>query len=83
MSVTIDLSDEVMAGLEAEAARREVTVAELIAEAAAKLAAVHAPPALARESASGLSISGVGASGGRHGWARDIDAALADGFGRD
>lgn len=86
--MTIDLPDEVLAELQAKAARRGISVEDLIAESATELVAVHAPPALPRKIefdpvGERLSLSGVGASGGRHGWARDADEALAKGFGRD
>lgn len=78
MPVTIDLSDEVLASLEAEATRRGVTVAELIADAVAEFAAVPEPPVVPRK----FSLAGIGASGGTR-FARDADELLAEGFGKD
>ena len=76
MTLTIELSEDTLARLRAEAARRGVSVDGLIAELAATL-----PPNTGREQRK-LSFIGLGAStSGRR--ARDADDLLADGFGRD
>jgi len=75
MTVTVDLPDEALARLHAEASRRGVSIDLVIAELAAALPADLAP---ARQS---LSFIGLGSSSsGRS--ARDADELLADGFGR-
>lgn len=76
VTVTLDLSDEALSRLEAEAARRGVTVDVLVAELAAQLP---------RETDGGhrlLSFVGLGSSSSGRG-ARDADEMLADGFARD
>ena len=76
MTVTIELSDETLARLRAEAERRGVSIDLLIAELAETL-----PPEAAHEERT-LSFIGLGAStSGRR--ARDADDMLADGFGRN
>ena len=76
MNVTIDLPEDALARLEAEAKRRGVSVDSVIAELAEGLAA---------ERSAGLrafSLVGLGSStSGRY--ARDTHELLADGFGRD
>ncbi|MGQ0824888.1 MAG: hypothetical protein ACT4OX_07670 [Actinomycetota bacterium] len=77
MSVTVELPDEALARLQAEASRRGVTIDVIIAELAAALPA-EAPNAPKRK----LAFIGMGASSsGRV--ARDADEMLAEGFGRD
>lgn len=60
MSLTVDLPPDVLRRLEAEAARRGVTVDEVIAELAATLPGEQpAPPKRSRR----LSFVGIGSSG--------------------
>lgn len=77
MSVTVDLSDDAVARLRAEARRRGISVAEVVEELAAALPPESAapPPRTLRFFAVGRSASG------RH--AVDADEMLAEGFGRD
>ncbi len=76
MPITLDLSDEVLARLRAEAARRGVTLGELVAELAAAL------PVDDTGEAKKLGFVALGAStDGRS--AADVDEMLAEGFGRD
>lgn len=77
MSVTVELPAKALARLEAEAARRGVGIDVVIAELADTL------PQPAAGAGRRLAISGVGASGGGRGRARDADELLADGFGHD
>ncbi len=75
MTVTLELSDEALARLNAEANRRGVTLDELVAELAAKL-----PRTLA--DGRRLSFVGIGYStSGRS--AAEADEMLVEGFGRD
>jgi len=73
MSVTVDLSEELLDALRVEAARRNVSIDALIAESVTEH--LHSRRRLA--------ISAVGSSGGGRGRARDADELLADGFGHD
>jgi hypothetical protein len=73
MSVTVDLPQELVDALQAEAAKRGVTFDALVAESVIE----HLGPRRR------LAISAVGASGGYRGRAADADELLADGFGRD
>jgi hypothetical protein len=73
MSVTVDLPEELLEALRAEAARRHVSIDVVIAESVSE----HLGPRRH------LAIFGVGASGGTRGRAADADELLADGFGRD
>jgi hypothetical protein len=76
MSVTVDLPDDVLARLQAEAARRGVSIDSVIAELATAL------PVEPHPTEHTLSFIGLGASKpGR--FARDADELLAEGFGRD
>ena len=75
MTVTLDLSAEALARLEAEAARRGVSIETIIDELASQLP----PRAASAAQRSGLIGLGASSSGQR---ARDADAMLADGFGR-
>ena len=76
MTLTVELSEDTLARLRAEAERRGVSIDLVIAELAETL-----PPETAREERK-LSFIGLGAStSGRR--ARDADDLLADGFGRD
>ena len=78
MTVTIELPAEAQARLEAEAARRGITLDQLIAELADNLPASTATDPPARK----LAFVGIGSStSGRA--ARDADEMLAEGFGRD
>jgi hypothetical protein len=74
MSVTVELPESVLAALQAEAARRGVSIDVVIAESVQE----H----LGTESRRRLAIAGVGASDGTR-RARDADDMLAEGFGRD
>ncbi|MBI2705049.1 MAG: hypothetical protein HYX32_07135 [Actinobacteria bacterium] len=75
MSVTVDLPAEALRRLEAEAARRGVSIDAVITELADTL------PAESKTGRRRLAIVGVGASG--EGISHRIDEILADGFGRD
>lgn len=76
MTVTIDLPEDALARLRAEAKRRGVSIDLLIAELSGALPAES--PAAPRS----LSFVGLGSStSGRY--ARDTDELLADGFGRN
>ncbi len=76
MTVTVDLPEDALARLRAEAERRGVSIDLVIAELAEALPAE--PPTAKRT----LSFIGLGSStSGRR--ARDADDLLADGFGRD
>ena len=76
MTVTVDLPEDVLARLQAEAVRRGVSIDSVIAELAAALPAE--PPAAKRT----LSFIGLGSSSSGR-FARDTDEILAEGFGRD
>lgn len=77
MSVTIELSDDALVRLRAEAARRGVSIDALIDELAAGLPR-EADPKRRRK----LGIVGLGAStSGRR--ASECDEMLAEGFGHD
>jgi hypothetical protein len=76
MTVTIDLPEDALARLEAEAKRRGVSIDVVIAELSEAL------PAESSARPRTLSFVGLGSStSGRY--ARDTDELLADGFGRD
>ncbi|WP_462203093.1 hypothetical protein [Frankia sp. CcWB3] len=75
MRLTLDLPDEVVRRLTAEAERRGASLVEVIADLAA-----HLPPA-APQSRRRLAFVGAGASA--EGITARIDDLLADGFGRD
>ena len=77
MTVTLDLTAEALARLEAEASRRGVAVETVINELAQRFPLVDESSARRRSGLIGLGAS----SSGQH--ARDTDAMLADGFGRD
>jgi len=76
MTLSIDLPDEALARLRAEAARRGVSVDAVIAELTDRLPAQPVEGARRR-----LAFVGAGAS--EHGITGRIDDLLADGFGRD
>jgi hypothetical protein len=76
MTLTVEISEDALARLRAEADRRGVSIDVVIAELAETL-----PPESPSEERK-LSFIGLGAStSGRR--ARDADELLADGFGRD
>ncbi len=76
MTVTLELSDDALARLEAEAARRGVSIDTLINELAAKLPQRTRPTRRRK-----LGIVGLGAStSGRP--ASEADEMLAEGFGQ-
>lgn len=76
MTVTIDLPDDALARLQAEAKRRGVSIDLVIVEFAEAL------PPKTQPAKRPLSFIGLGSStSGKH--ARDADDLLADGFGRD
>jgi len=77
MSVTVELPDEALARLRAEATRRGVSIDTVIAEFAAQLPSGTTAPAKRK-----LAFVGMGASSSGRG-ARDTDELLAEGFGRD
>jgi hypothetical protein len=75
MTVTIDLPEDALARLRAEAKRRGVSIDVVVAELAQALPTDVSIPKT-------LSFVGLGSSNsGRY--ARDEDDLLADGFGRD
>jgi hypothetical protein len=76
MDVRLDLPPEVLRRLTAEAERRGIPLADVIAELAARL-----PPASAARARRKLAFIAAGASEG--GITPRIDDLLADGFGRD
>lgn len=81
MTVTLDLSAAVQARLEAEAARRGITLDQLVAEFAEQLPAER-PAAAEERGRRRLGFVGIGAStSGRA--ARQAEEMLAEGFGRD
>lgn len=71
----IEISSEVLDRIEAEAARRHVTLAEIVNELADSL-----PPVRSENRRSAPAFVGAGESGG--GITDRIDELLADGFGR-
>lgn len=76
MTVTVDLPEDALARLRAEATRRGVSIDSVIAELTTALPAE--PPPAKRT----LSLIGLGSSrSGR--FARDADELLAEGFGRN
>jgi hypothetical protein len=78
MTVTVNLPDEVVRRLADEAARRGVSVEELVAEA---VASRFPPQASERRPKRRLAFGAIGAStSGRR--AADTDEMLAEGFGR-
>ncbi len=76
MTVTVDLPEDALARLQAEAARRGVSIDSVIAELTTALPA-EPPPAKHTLSFIGLGSSSAGR------FARDADELLAEGFGRD
>jgi hypothetical protein len=75
MTVTIDLPEDALERLQAEAKRRGVTIDVVVAELTQALPADASP-------ARTLSFIGLGSSSSeRH--AREADELLADGFGQD
>jgi hypothetical protein len=76
MTLSIDLPDEALARLRAEASRRGVSIDTVITELADQLPAEQ--PGTGRRS---LAFVAAGAS--EHGITNRIDELLADGFGRD
>jgi hypothetical protein len=76
MPVTIELPAEVHARLSAEAARRGITLDQLIAALAE-----HLPARRTETPRRKLAFVGAGAS--KEGISHQIDKLLADGFGRD
>lgn len=88
MTVTVELPEAAQARLEAEAARRGITLAQLVAEAAEQVAqrlpAERPPDTGEGESETPrrkLGFVGIGAS--KAGITHQIDELLAEGFGRD
>lgn len=77
MTVTLELSDEALARLNAEADRRGMTLDELVAELAAALPTESSTGGNGRPSFIGIGRSTSGRS------AADADEMLAEGFGRD
>ncbi|MBP6728367.1 MAG: hypothetical protein V9E99_15025 [Microthrixaceae bacterium] len=75
MTVTLDLPAEAQARLQAEAARRGITLDQLIAELADQLPADGETPRRK------LAFVGMGSS--KAGITHQLDELLADGFGRD
>jgi len=76
MSVTIELPDDALGRLHAEAARRGLSIDAVIAELAGQLP-------VGQTAAPGQSLAFVGAGASEHGITPRIEALLADGFGRD
>ena len=77
MSVTLELSPEVVARLRAEADRRRLSMDAVVEGLAGSLPAAMERPARRRLSFVGMGSSTSGLS------ASDADEMLADGFGRD
>ena len=76
MTVTVDLPDDALARLRAEATRRGISIDSVIAELTTAL------PVEPHPTEHTLSFIGLGSStSGR--FARDTDELLAEGFGRD
>lgn len=75
MGVTLDLPEDVVRRLTAEADRRGVALSEIVTDLATQLPPVDQP---ARRS---LAFVGVGAS--RSGITHRVDGLLDEGFGRD
>jgi hypothetical protein len=75
MSVTVELSEELLAVLRAESKRRGVTIEALIAESLNE----HVRASRPRRN---FALAGIGASDGTR-FARDADEMLAEGFGSD
>ena len=75
VTVTIELTADAQARLEAEAARRGITLDQLVADLAASL-----PSESGDEERSALTFLAAGAS--KAGITHRIDELLADGFGR-
>ncbi len=76
--MTIELSDEVLSRLQAEATRRGISVDVVVAELANALPAGHASERTGRRRPAFVA---VGSSKG--GISNRVDELLADGFGRD
>jgi hypothetical protein len=76
MTVTVDLPEDALERLQAEATRRGVSIDLVIAELTASLPTEHVP---VRQT---LSFIGLGSSSSGR-FARDADEILADGFGRN
>lgn len=74
--MTVELPEEVLARLRAEAARRQISIDQLIAELVAALPTEPGEPRRRK-----LAFVGAGAS--KAGITHQIDELLADGFGRD
>jgi hypothetical protein len=77
MGVTLDLPETAIRRLEAEAQRRGVAIAEVIADLAAQLPEDHVSQRAKRR----LAFVAVGAS--EHGITTHMEERLAEGFGRD
>ena len=77
MTVTLDLSEDVLARLRAEAERRQLSMDALIEELARSLPADADSPTRAR-----LGFVALGSSTSRR-CASEADEMLADGFGTD
>ncbi|MDE0492338.1 MAG: ribbon-helix-helix protein, CopG family [Acidimicrobiaceae bacterium] len=77
MTVTLELSEEVLARLHAEAERRQLSMDALIEEMARSLPADADSPNRAR-----LSFVAIGSSTSRR-FASEADEMLSDGFGTD
>lgn len=75
MSVTVDLPAEALRRLEAEAARRQISIDDVIAELAANL------PVESATTRRQPAFVAIGAS--EHGITDRVDDILAEGFGRD
>jgi len=75
MSVTVELPDELLAVLRADAERRGTTIEALITELVNEYVRTVQPRRK-------FALAGIGASGGTR-FAADADEMLADGFGRD
>ena len=74
MGVTIDLPDDVLQRLTAEADRRGVSLAEVVTDLAAQLPRVAVP--------SGRKFAFIGVGASRAGITQRMDDLLAEGFGR-
>lgn len=80
MTVSLELPEAVQARLEAEAARRGITLGQLVAQLADQL-----PDQLpdGAEEAPRRKLAFVGAGASKAGITHQIDELLAEGFGRD
>ena len=77
MTVSLDLSDEVLARLQAEASARHTSVEDVVSDMASRLPTPATPTGRRR-----LAFAAIGESASGK-FARDADEMLAEDFGRD